>query len=95
MDFKEMHALVKKAKPDSEGYVNICDVAKVVYGPRTKKIINQLDYDDSIFVNLRIKGDINDRLQWKINKHDSLELMLRVRDLMLKQQIPTKEDSAV
>lgn len=95
MEFQEMHALVRHVKPDSEGYVNICDVAKAVYGPRTKKVISQLEYDDDIFINLRIKGNIDDRQQWKINKNDALELILRVRDLMLQKQIISAQTAAL
>lgn len=95
MEFQEMHALVKHVKPDTDGYVNICDVAKAVYGPRTKMVINQLDYDDNIFVNLRIKGNIDDRKKWKINKNDALELILRIRDLMLQKQIISEQTGAL
>lgn len=95
MEFQQMHALVRNVKPDAEGYVNICDVAKAVYGPRTKMVINQLEYDDDIFINLRIKGNIDDRTQWKINKHDGLELILRIRDLMLEKQVISVQTGAL
>lgn len=95
MEFQEMHALVRHIKPDTDGYVNICDVAKAVYGPRTKMVISQLDYDDSIFVNLRIKGNINDRKKWKIHKNDGLELILRIRDLMMQKQLISADTASL
>lgn len=95
MEFQEMHALVRNVKPDADGYVNICDVAKAVYGPRTKRVISQLEYDDDIFINLRIKGNIHERDKWKIHKGDSLELILRIRDLMLQKQIISVQTGAL
>jgi hypothetical protein len=95
MEFQEMHTLVKNIKPDTEGYVNICEVAKAVYGPRTKIIISQLDYDDNIFINLRVKGSIHDRKQWKINKHDALELILRIKDLMVRNEARITETGSL
>lgn len=95
MEFQEMHALVRNVKPDTDGYVNICDVAKAVYGPRTKKVISRLEYDDDIFINLRIKGNINDQSSWKIHKGDALELILRIRDLMLQRQMISPQTAAL
>lgn len=95
MEFQEMHALVKNVKSDADKYVNICDVAKAVYGPRTKKVISHLEYDDDIFINLRIKGNINDQSTWKIHRSDSLELILRIRDLMLERQIISPQTAAL
>lgn len=91
MEFQEIHALVKTIKADADGYVNICDVAKTVYGPRTKKVINQLEYDDDLFISLRVKGNIHDQAKWKIHKGDALELILRIRDLMIKREIMSPE----
>lgn len=95
MEFQEMHALVRTIKADADGYVNICDVAKTVYGPRTKKVINQLEYDDALFISLRIKGNIHDQAKWKIHKGDALEFILRIRDLMINRQIMSPETAAL
>lgn len=80
MDLKEAHRVVKGINPGKDKYLSVVSITKVLLGHQTKPVLSQLNFNDRIFLGLRMKGDIKDYRKWKIEHTDAIDFALRISD---------------
>lgn len=81
MDLKEATKVIKNIEPSkNDKYLSIVEITKALLGHQTKHVLSKLDFNDKLFLGLRMKGDIKDYRKWKIERTDAIDYVLRITE---------------